>query len=314
LTPVPAPARGSAFAAAGWPGGFAVAGTYTFDMGVTRIAGDDVSFDPATSSSLAEYQDGVVASLGSGGDQIATGDRVLYAYGTGGEQLLALATVPARIAPGAASTLRVTDAASGVPSASVGGQTTAADATAQVALAQRGPATLEATMTGAMRSDAVTVCATDGADGACGTSVAAPASAAPPPPRPDRRAPVATIRGIVEGQLFARAHAPRVLRIRVEPDPSGLLAVKLRLTRNDRGRCTCFSGRSGCFRPNDHGGRCGAQNGYWFKVGSSSSVDYLSPSRLARGRHVLDVNAIDRAHPRDDARRRAGNRTVCDVA
>jgi hypothetical protein len=143
-----------------------------------------------------------------------------------------------------------------------------------------------------------TACRTTGRDGLCGTI--------------DRTAPAARIEGIADGRRFARGRGPRVLRVRVAPDPSGLLAVKLRLTRNDRGRCTYFSGRSERFRLN-RSARCGATNGFPFGVGDRETTSYLLPRRLPRGRYVLDVIAIDKALNRDDARRRGLNRVVFHV-
>jgi hypothetical protein len=129
---------------------------------------------------------------------------------------------------------------------------------------------------------------------------------------PDRSAPAATILGIREGQRFTRTTAPRRLRASVAPDPSGLLTVKLRLSRTDRGHVTYFSGKSERFKPNRKG-VLNASGGAWFAVGSSPQVDYLLPSKLPRGRYVLDVNAIDKSYNRDDKRRRGANRVVFHV-
>jgi len=311
-TPTPGPTRGAAFiAAAEGPGGFTFTGSYSFDMQFTVIAGDSVAFDPASNEFLAEYKNGQFASFGSCADQIASGDKVLYAYATGSEQLLELSGPPT-IAPGVPATLRVTDAGTGaaVAGASVGGQTTGSDGTAQVTLGAAGPATFKASKPGAIRSNAVTVCATTGSDAACGTI---PVGAAVSTAARDTLAPLATLIGIREGQRFTRGRGPRTLRARVAPDPSGLLMVKLRLTRIDRGSCTYFSGKAERFRLNDRG-RCGAPHGFWFSVGDKNSIDYLLPSRLPRGRYVLDVKATDKAFNRDDARKRGANRVVFRVA
>ena len=85
--------------------------------------------------------------------------------------------------------------------------------------------------------------------------------------------------------------------------------VKLRLTRIDGRSCTYFSGKSERFRLNSRA-RCGAPHGFWFSVGDRSDVDYLLPSKLPRGRYVLDVKATDKAFNRDDVRRRGSNRVV----
>lgn len=314
----PGPTRGAAFAAAAaGPGGFVFRGRWSNtyeDVSFDTIAGQSVAYDPATKAFLVEYKNAAAASVGSCQDKIATGDDVLYAYGTGSERLLKL-TGPATVAPGSTATLRVSDAASGAPvaGARVNGATSAADGTVRHVLGARGPRTFKASKPGAIRSNRVTVCATDGTDGACG--------AVPPCVTSGRdglcgtrdlTAPVSGIRGIREGKRFARRKAPRRLRAHVDPDPSGLLMVKLRLTRNDRGRCSYFSGRSERFRRNRRigGSRCGAKHGYWFRVGNDADVDYLLPKRLRRGRYVLDVNAIDRAYNRDDVRQRGRNRVV----
>jgi hypothetical protein len=170
-----------------------------------------------------------------------------------------------------------------------------------------GKATLTATQAGALqvqatrgiapsRSDLYPVCVSDGDDGSCGTTK---------PIVIDRTAPASSLTGLAEGARFAAGKGPRELKGSVS-DPSGILMVKLRITRTSGGHCSYFSGRKLRFRPM----RCGAANGYWFKIGSDGSWSYLLPKRLARGRYVVDVNAIDKAYNRDDARRRGGNRVV----
>jgi len=138
-------------------------------------------------------------------------------------------------------------------------------------------------------------CATNGRDGSCGTL--------------DSTAPAAAITGIREGQRFARGKAPRRLTASVTFDVSGLQVVKLRLTRTVGPRCTYYSGRSEQFRR----APCGINRAPWFAVGDRQQVDYLLPEKLARGRYVLDVNAVDKAFNRDDARRRGANRVVFHV-
>jgi hypothetical protein len=138
----------------------------------------------------------------------------------------------------------------------------------------------------------------------------------------DRQAPKALITAVREGQTFARGRGPRELAGRVGvlaafapraveagallADPSGLHAVKLRLTRNDGGRCSAWSGSRERFVKR----RCGARHGWWLGIGDKVDWSYLLPARLPRGRYVLDVNAIDKAFNRDDRRRRGENRVV----
>ncbi len=238
-------------------------------------------------------------------------------------------SVPARVTAGVPFSVTVVEYAADGTASTVAGATvdggdaaavTNAAGVATLTRAAGGASALRATKAGRVRSASEAVCATTGSDGFCGTVVpAGPPPIAPPPCATtgddglcgtvDRRAPGAGIRGIVEGQRFARRNGPRELRVVADRDASGLLVVKLRLTRNDRGRCSTFSGRTERLRHI----KCGASNGFWFRIGDRQETSYLLPSRLPRGRYVLDVNAIDKAFNRDDARRRGGNRIVFHV-
>ena len=182
--------------------------------------------------------------------------------------------------------------------------------------------TLKARRDGNAPSAAEPVCVTTGSDARCGSPGPDGSPSTTPggtAPGPDRQAPKALVnRSLVrEGQVFRRGRGPRQLRGRagvpvggnprlLADDASGISAVKLRLTRNDRGRCSAYSAKRERFvrRP------CGARRGWWFGVGERANWTYLLPARLPRGRYVLDVNAIDRASNRDDARRRGENRVV----
>jgi hypothetical protein len=230
--------------------------------------------------------------------------------------------------------------------------TTNAAGIATITLGSGGPRTLTATKLGRARSAAEPVRAATGADGLCGSATAATPPAAAPPEAcatsghdgrcgtRDLTAPTANVRAIAEGRRYGRGlgarelrvAAPtansralaegrrygrglgaRELRVAVDPDASGLLAVKLRLTRADQGRrCSYFSGRSERFVVTGRG-RCRASDGRWFVVGARQQTSHLLPSRLPRGRYVLDANAIDKAYNRDDKRRRGGNRVVFHV-
>ena len=111
-------------------------------------------------------------------------------------------------------------------------------------------------------------------------------------PAADTTAPTATILGIRDGQRFTRRRAPRELRGRASADPSGLWAVKIRLTRRLGGTCWYFSGSKERFLKRT----CGKQHA--FKVAEATDWSYLLPARLPRGRYVLDTYAIDRAFNR----------------
>ncbi len=151
--------------------------------------------------------------------------------------------------------------------------------------------------------ETVVACVSDGDDGRCGA--------------PDTDPPKTLITSIREQQAFARGRGPRELRglaglarnrdFRTEglaPDPSGIQAVKLRLSRRDRGRCWGYSGRRERFVRT----RCGIRNAWWIRIGDRADWSYLLPARLPRGRYLLDAKAIDGRHNRDEQRRRGENR------
>jgi hypothetical protein len=236
---------------------------------------------------------------------------------------LTLAGVPATAVAGQPFTVTVseqrTDGTTTTPVAAAGatvagGGTSAetnAAGQATVTLATPGQVRLRATRPPDVSSDVATVTVSPApASAPAGGTPPAAAPPAPPPPPPIAKlqAPGAAIVGIEEGQRFRRGEGPRELRVKAFAG-AGLHIVKLRLTRNDRGRCSTFSGKTERFRHV----KCGAATGFWFGVGDRQDTSYLLPSRLPRGRYVLDVNAIDKAFNRDDARRRGGNRIVFHV-
>jgi len=162
--------------------------------------------------------------------------------------------------------------------------TTAADGTAALSFDRTGQVVLKATKPGAAPSAGEVLEVTE-------------APVAPPPPAPvataDTAAPVTRIAGIRERQRFSRRRAPRTLRGSVAPDPSGLRVVKLSLTRSAGGRCQLYSPSRERFRPSRCGGRVN------FAIGDRQDWSYLLPSRLKRGRYVLDAVAVDRLGNRD---------------
>src|SRR4029079_6162509 len=126
-------------------------------------------------------------------------------------------------------------------------------------------------------SATLSTCLSTGSDGLCGAVVPSP---------PDKTAPVATISGIRNGQRFSRKKAPRELHGTVSADPSGLWAVKIRLTRKLGNSCWDFSRSKEALLE-----RTGGKQ-YAFKVGDDPDWSYLLPSRLPRGRYVLSTYAI----------------------
>jgi hypothetical protein len=269
----------------------------------------------------------VLAAGGLCETQLQTGDSVLFApipEDGSPANVLVLSGVPATVAPGAPFTVsvaRVTSDFNGavtrqpVAGASVGGATTGADGTARIALSARGPAGLRATHGGDVRSATESVCVTDGGDGACGTASPGPVAGAPCATTGDdgncgtgdRRAPRGKIDSIRNGQRFARGRGPRLLSGSVTADPSGIADVRLRLTRNDHGRCATFDARSERLVKRR---RCGAKHGRWFSAGDRERWSYLLPARLGRGRYVLDLRARDRAGNVDGQLQRTRTRVV----
>jgi hypothetical protein len=291
---------GAALTAAEDTAGLVVHGTWSDAFGspsFSDIGGESVGFDPTTNRFLVEYRNEAPASTGSCGQTLQAGDRVLFAYGTGTETLLALSG-PATARPGAPVALRVSDAASGAPvaGAAVDGRLSAADGTVAVGPLARGPHALKATKAGAIRSNRVTVCVTDGADGACGTHL--PVAAAP-----DRTPPAARVLGIRDRHVFRARRAPRTLRFAVPADPSGVRTVLLRLRRHLGHRCWYFSGRRARFVRS----RCGRK--VEFAVPAQPRVSYLLPRRLGRGFYVLGAVAVDGAGNREPLAR-GRNRVV----
>ncbi len=300
----PSPTRGAALITAAEEAGVSITGTVgSFGPTFATIAGEAVGYDAATGEFLVEYENGVPAQFGSCNDAIATGDEVVFAYGTGSEPVLRL-TAPATAAPGQPVTVRVTDAASGagIAGATVGGATTGPDGTASVTLTQRGLASLKAAKAGTIRSNAARTCVTDGADGFCATGTAA-TPAAPQAPAascattgrdglcgtPDLTAPRGRIASVREGARLRRGI--RQLAGTVSADPSGIREVRLRLSRTDRGRCYRYDGRGR--ERFVRASRCGAGRALSFRVGSSADWSYLLPASLPRGRYVLDVFVTD---------------------
>jgi hypothetical protein len=204
-----------------------------------------------------------------------------------------------------------------VQGAAVGGATTDAAGVAAITLSSTGPNGLRATHAGDIRTATETVCVHDGDDGTCGTTKPGETPAPVPPcihdgedgrcGTLDHKATYGFITSIREHQRFRKGHGPRDLRGTSDPDPSGLKDVRLRLTRNDDGRCSTFSGAKLRFARMN---RCGAGRGRWFSVGSKADWSYLLPKALGRGRYVLDVRTVDGAGNADTKLARTRNRVV----
>jgi hypothetical protein len=158
--------------------------------------------------------------------------------------------------------------------------TAGSNGVARVTVGSKGVAGVRASKPNYVRTATESVCVECGAAPGEGVGAA-----------PDTVAP-ASVLALKNGSVFSRRRAPRTLRGTVAADPSGLLAVKLRLTRRVGKKCSYFSGTRERFRPV----RCG--RGSFFKIGDRAEWSYLLPKRLGRGRYVLEAKAIDRAFNR----------------
>ncbi len=328
-TTTPSPTRPGALAEAAERGGFELLGSFgQFGASFTRINGESVGFDAATNRFLVEYKNGKLSEFGGCAETIATGDDVLFAYGSGADPALRLAG-PATVRPGESATLTVTNQADGmgVAGAAVAGQSSAADGRITTSpLAQRGPQSFKATKAGAIRSNAVSVCVTDGADGFCNTtrpgtpgapspatplpSGQAPSGQAPGPgpsivTAPDTKAASGRIGSIKDGRRFARGRGPRTLAGTV--DPEAIKDVRVRLSRTKGRRCSYYDGTRERFVATR---RCGVKNARTFSVGANATFSYLLPAALPPGRYVLDVVVLDRAGNQTKAYLRGRNRVV----
>ena len=246
----------------------------------------------------------VHSDLGLCGAETQEGDDVVVVPDNAGP-LLELGGLPATVAPGQTVSVKVTEygftrnadysttttarPADGA-TVSYGGAiaTTAADGTAQLTFGAGGPATVQATQPGHVRSAAALTCVTSGNDGNCGSQL--PPSAVLGTERADdRTAPVASFSRLRNGRVFKRKRAPRKLEGSVTPDPSGLRSVRLSVLRKVGGRCWAFDGATERFERH----RCGGHRS--FRIGDRADWSYLMPARLGKGRYTLRAVALDNA-------------------
>lgn len=255
------------------------------------------------------------------------------------------ATAPATVAPGQAFSVavktvattydndppyaaHVTETPKAGATVTAGGASATTDAAgaASLTLADRGSVTLRVTDGKDVPYERI-VCVTDGQDGFCGTTKPGSTSTTPQPTSivppcqttgddgrcgsPDKRAAYGFIASIKEGKRFAKGAGPRELAGRVDPEPSGVKDVQLRLTRSNGARCARYDGAKERFVKTK---RCGAKRGTWFSVGDRADWTYLLPAKLGKGRYVLDLRVTDKAGNQDAALARGRNRVVFTVA
>ncbi len=320
-------------------------------FGVTRIEAEAHPF-VSGGSSWAVYVNGQFINDTACDHPLADGDKVLFwwsnAFATEGYDEPVLLDAPAAVVPGQAFSVTVKETATSfdpdtyagttaiTPSsgASVAGgtatATTGADGRAQVTVAGSGPFTLVATK-GNRAPARISGCATTGSDGFCGsTQLICPASSSgcgtppisPPGPcvtngsdgfcgSPDKVVANAALTGVSEGKKYKKGAGPRELSGKVANDGSGLADVRLRLTRTDGRKCATYDGKTEKFKTLK---TCGASHGVWFSVGAKQDFTYLLPSKLGRGRYVLDVEVTDKAGNTTKSLARGTSRVVFFVA
>jgi hypothetical protein len=172
---------------------------------------------------------------------------------------------------------------------------TGSNGIATLTLTSTGNVTLRATKPRDVPSASFTVCVHNGNDGNCGTSATSSGGASTGGATTtvssnpgSSTAITARIGSLLDGHVYARHSAPRILSGTViTTDPLG--EVELRLTRRGpKGRCSYFDGTTGRFQAM----RCGAANGKYFKVSNQKLFSYLLPETLAPGRYVLDAQGV----------------------
>jgi hypothetical protein len=294
-------------------------------FGATRILSEDHPFIPGDAGWVFTINGRATADYGCTA-AVKDGDKVLWYASAGfgayhvdkGWEDPVLLDAPATAVPGQAFVVTATNTdttydTAGTPTgttftpsqgATISGgtaaATTGADGKAQVAVAG-GPYTLVATKD--KRAPArIAGCATDGHDGFCGTTASpgcpvttagCPGGPVPAPPATTPVRPVPTgLTGVTEGRKYAMGMGPRELAGHVNAPATGLRDVRLRLTRTDGRACATFDAKKETFVAMR---RCGAVRGTWFSVGAKGDFRYLLPTKLPRGRYVLDLQVRDTA-------------------
>ncbi len=171
--------------------------------------------------------------------------------------------------------------------------TTGAEGAATLVLSHPATYALIAREPGAAPSAPVSVCVAASGEPACGAGLPAsgPGAAVSPGVGSPYQGPFAVVAkaiGLLEGHVYSRRQAPRVLAGQVLAH-APIASVSLRLRREYRKRCFAYSGVRAAFQR----ARCGQAS--FFAVSTGASFSYLLPTRLPAGRYVLDIQAADTA-------------------
>jgi hypothetical protein len=307
--PSPGPTMTGALDDGSIAGGFTWDGTW-FDS-LQDFSVDRIGPDANTSSQFWGYALNYQPSqVGGCHQQVAPGDDVLFAYDFFSKVHLLKLTGPSTAEVGQPVTVKVVDGQDGsaIAGATVGGQLTGADGTAQVTFSDRGQQRLKAERGDSVRSNALVVCVHQGDDGTCGTAAPGGSSGAAPQSAVADVLPTSQILGIRDGQRFTTRNAPRLLRGEADGGSAGLLGVWLRIRRSypapaaprtaaARTRCQFYSLLVERFRP----GRCAARY-FQYRVTDRPDWSYLLPTRPAAGSYVMEAVGVDRKGRRVAAR------------
>jgi hypothetical protein len=297
-------ASGLAFDAK-WFGSGAKGNENPGDFFISQV-GSDVELTEAPYDAWGYAVNYTTAPVGGCQIALAPGNEVLWAYNYFNLTHLLRLSGPSSVDVGAPLTVHVLDAQNGTPisGASIGedvagvttplsgNPTTDAAGNATVSLSHVGAVMLKATRSDSVRSDALVVCVHNGNDGTCGTTLPGLPKSEPLISHvtfPD----VAKVGGVVNGRVYKRRHAPRVLRGLVQLPLGGTLReVRISLQRRSGKHCQSFNGIREAFVRSS----CGIA--HFFSVGGAQSFSYLLPAPLPAGRYVYDIEAVDSSgHP-----------------
>jgi hypothetical protein len=290
------------------------------DYEVTAIDGRGFPFEEGASADYywSFWLNNKYAEYGVCEPEMEQGEQVLFVpacYGTGcppaAPGVLAL-EAPATAEVGTPTTVTVLDypEGGGEPQPLRGavitgwGSSAETDATGRATLTFPGDATYTLRAAGAVGEEPKSipgealVCAHTGNDGTCGTTAPGHSTGSSAPAGTDLQhvapytgpyAVVAAIGDVRNRHTYSPGNVPRVITGTVSAH-TAVTSISLRLRRSYHRHCWAYSGK----RERLERVRCG--RGRYFQVASGGdSFSYLLPSRLPRGRYVLDIRATDAA-------------------
>jgi hypothetical protein len=289
------------------------------DYSVEMIEGESHLFEPGVPANYfwSFWLDNKASSAGICLVELTQGESILFfpecfsesgACPTAPNPLGIVA--PSSVQTGSRFTVQITsyDHATGSPSPAVeaivsgGGVSAKTDSTGRAALSfsSAGIVTLHASAENSVRTE-MNICVYGPSEGGCnaqapGSAIGSGSSSSAGsggsnlfgPPYKGPYAIVARATNLIEGHVYTRKGAPRVLAGSVQAH-TAVASVSLKLRREYKGRCYAYNGtREEFVRDRCRGGR-------YFKVSTGPRFSYLLPSALLPGRYVLDIEATDAA-------------------